>query len=116
MTRSKGYEVLRATYKFDGDGLRVEKVGPCRTAERQVNERMKFERQRTFENDAEGALTDFAANAIVDAYKICSGRCVLAHGVLEERKDQPGRQREREKKPGASKAPQTITRPNMYTA
>lgn len=46
MTRSKVYEVLRATYKFDGDGLRVEKVGPCRTAERQVNERMLAEEIR----------------------------------------------------------------------
>jgi len=55
----------------------------------------------------------------VDAYEICSGRGVLAHGVLEERKDQPGRWREKERKqkrPGVSKALQTITRPNMYTA
>jgi len=40
--------------------------------------------RQTFENDTKRAFADFAANAVVDAYKVCSGSSVLAHGGEEK--------------------------------
>jgi hypothetical protein len=74
------------TDKLDGDGLRVEKVRPCRKKEtgsgwgkgrRRGGERKK----QTFEDDTEGTLADLPANAVMTADEIRRGGMVLGgHG------------------------------------
>ena len=66
------------TDKFDGDGLRVEKVRPCREKngsglEKRTGKRRGRRKKQTFEDDTEGALADLPANAVVTADEIWRG-------------------------------------------
>jgi len=58
--------------------------------------------RQTFKNDTKRAFADFTANAVVDAYKVCSGSSVLAHGG-EEKTSPAGGEEKAEEGPALTK-------------
>lgn len=63
---------MDATYKLDGDRLRIEKI--CSLMLRVAVEGQRLighQRQPTFEDNPKRAFTDFLADTVTSAYEIC---------------------------------------------